>query len=568
MYRRILPHLASMGAIVALACALYVPFLGNPMVFDDRSLFSGARFAYYATTPFGLDLRLLPYFTLAFPQVMWGHFPPWAHAEIHRILSLVFHIATALALYKLVHDLLLGAARPDAKSPEAARVNAIALAFFGAAVFAIHPVAVYGAGYLVQRTTILATLFSLLSIIYFVRGLGRARHVDALAAAFFYTLAVFSKEHSVLLPAAAVMVTPLLTQDRHFAIRYAGIYLLACLPAAITVVTLIRWVIGQAYEPGVDLLLAQIEGIPALDTTGGPWLVSAVTQAGLFFKYLAFWLAPDTGTMSVDIRIDFAQTWSPGWIVLKVAAFLAVGLSALVLLRRGGRAGLVGFGLLYTWILFAVELSSVRFQEPFVLYRSYLWAPGILMAVVAVLSGLSRRAALALFAAVSPLLLYQAHDRLQSFSSNLALWEDAAAKLPSTPVPWGSRTLFNLGRAQVYANQADQAIDSANRCMTLYPRTFYCYFARGAVHIQIGEYEQALPYLERALTIYPDSGIAYHHRGLALEKLGRLDEARQAYRKASRLRFAGAHYRLDLLESTGGGSQVLYDTSRSLRKPE
>jgi len=40
-----------------------------------------------------------------------------------------------------------------------------------ATVFAIHPVAVYGAAYLIQRTVVLATLFSMLSILLFVRGL-------------------------------------------------------------------------------------------------------------------------------------------------------------------------------------------------------------------------------------------------------------------------------------------------------------------------------------------------------------------------------------------------------------
>ncbi|MBI4205000.1 MAG: tetratricopeptide repeat protein, partial [Betaproteobacteria bacterium] len=186
----------------------------------------------------------------------------------------------------------------------------------------------------------------------------------------------------------------------------------------------------------------------------------------------------------------------------------------------------------------------------------------------AVLSGLSRRAALALFAAVSPLLLYQAHDRLQSFSSNLALWEDAAAKLPAGTIPGESRVLHNLARAQSMAGQPDQAIKTVDRCMARYPKTFYCNYASGATRIWFGNYEQALPYLERALTIAPDSDMAHYQRGVVLEKLGRLDEARQAYRKASRLRFAGAHYRLDLLESTGGVVRLPTGSKDRDRRPE
>jgi protein O-mannosyl-transferase len=520
------PHLLCAGAIAALAGTLYLPFLGNPLVFDDLAVFSGADFAYFAAHPFAPSLRNLPYFSLAFPQVMWGYFPPWDHAHIHRILSLAFHIACALALYKLILDLVRTA---GANSGVAALPgnDAIVPAFAVAAVFAIHPVAVYGAGYLVQRTIVLATLFSLLSVMYFARGLARGKRADASVAALFYTLAVFSKEHSVLLPAAAVMAAPLLAQDRRFTMRYAALYLLACLPAAATAVTLTWWVVGAAYEPHIDAPLA--------------WIASAVTQSGLFFRYLAAWVLPDTAAMSIDVRIDFAQGLSPAWMLLKTGAFTAFGALGLMLLFRRGRAGVAGFGMLYFWILFLVEFSTVRFQEPYVLYRSYLWAPGILIALAAVLSALPRKIAFALLVIACPILLYQSHDRLRTFSGNHALWADAAAKLPSTPVPGGWRPLFNLAREQTFAGRVDRAIETVDRCLAQYPGSSRCHFARGALHNRAGEHEQALPYLDRALALRPGYAVAHYQRGLALEKLGRREEAEAAYRESSRLGYFGGY---------------------------
>jgi protein O-mannosyl-transferase len=558
-----------MMAVAALACALYLPFLGNPMVFDDLPFFAGGDFAYFATHPVGLQLRLLPYFTLAFPQVLWGHFPPWHHAEIHRVISLVFHVGCALALFKLLRDLLRAVSGTDAYSAsrQAGPASADMLAAIGSVLFLIHPVAVYGAAYLVQRTMLLATLFSLLSVICFVRGVSRRSLVDAIYGALFYTLAVFSKEHSLLLPAVAVMTAPLVTRDSRFIIRFGATYLAACLPAALTVFLLVRWVVGKGYEPAFDALLTQIDGLPLLDMPGGPWLVSAVTQTGLFFRYLTSWLAPDLGAMAIDVRVDFVQTWTPAWVGFKVVAFAAFGALGLWLLRRRGRAGLAGFGMLYAWILFAVELSSVRFQEPFVLYRSYLWAPGFLIAAAAVLSNLPRTAVLILFAAAGPLLLYQAHDRLQTFSSNLKLWEDAAAKLPATPVLLGSRVLFGMAREQVYAGRLHQAAQGADRCLADYPKTWYCNFSRGAVDVQLGRYTQAVVYLDRALEIEPEMGVIHSQRGIALERLGRLDDAREAYREASRLGFIGGDYRLGLLDNPGDvGPRTIYDASRSARE--
>src|SRR5437867_5247002 len=234
-------HWIAAGLIAGLACGLYWPFLGSPRVFDDWVFFSGQNFSYYATHPFGLELRLPPYFSLAVTEVEIGGM------FAHRIVSLAIHIACALAIYKLICDLLrLPANRPESASA----ANATAWAFIGASLFAIHPVAVYGAGYLVQRTIVFATLFSLLSIVLFVRGLTRGSHADAVSAALMSSVAVLSKEHSILLPVAAALTVLLVGAERRFSVRHTTIYLSACAPAAIFVTLLSRWLIGRTYEPG------------------------------------------------------------------------------------------------------------------------------------------------------------------------------------------------------------------------------------------------------------------------------------------------------------------------------
>ena len=543
------PHWVAVGLIAGLACGLYWPFLGNPRVFDDWTFFSGHLFSYYATHPFGLNLRLPPNFSLAVTEVLVGGM------RAHRMVSLVFHLACALALYKLIYELLRAVVRSRTGEPMS-REQAVAWAFVGAAGFAVHPVAVYGAGYLVQRTIVFATLFSLLSVVLFTRGLTQRRHADALSAALMYSIAVLSKEHSILLPAAAVLAVFLAGPERRFAVSYSATYLAACAPAAIFAIALRTWLIGQAYEPDYGVFTSQMEGVFGGAAADLSWSMSAVTQAGLFFKYLALWLWPDAGAMSIDVRVDFLDAWSAGWIMLKLSAFLAFGALGVLLLRSGGRRGLAGFGMLFTWILFMVEFSAARFQEPFVLYRSYLWAPGIAIALVAAATAVPLRAGLAAFALAVPLLLYQAHDRLVTFSSSFVLWEDAANKLPGKPVPWGSRTLYMLAREYVYGGQPHKAIEIAKRCMEQYPNTVHCYYARGVLHYLVGEPALALPYLSRAVELRPDSGIAHHRLGLVLERLGRIPEAKAEYARASDLGYKGADFELKRLESPGDGLSV------------
>src|SRR6267142_2295893 len=260
--------------IAALACGLYLPFLNNQRVFDDWVFFSGEQFAYFATHPFGLGMRLPPYFSLAITEIELGSM------QAHRIVSLLFHIACALALYRLIFG-SLRAVSPESGLPKETGRTAALWACIGAGLFAIHPVAVYGAGYLVQRTIVLATLFSLLSLILFVRGLERRRQADAISAALMFSIAVLCKEHSVLLPAVAVLAVPLLSSDRRFGIRYAVLYLSACAPAAIFVALLAKGVIGKVYEPEFGSIAAQIGGAFGDQIVNFPWSMSAVTQAGL-----------------------------------------------------------------------------------------------------------------------------------------------------------------------------------------------------------------------------------------------------------------------------------------------
>ena len=155
-------------------------------------------------------------------------------------------------------------------------------------------------------------------------------------------------------------------------------------------------ILGGVYEEAAGAVAVQIGAAAGGDALDPSLALSAVTQAGLFFKYLALWFWPDPRAMSIDLRVDFLAGWTPAWIAIQVTAFAACGALGAWLVRRGGAAALAGCGLLFSWILFLVEFTTVKLQEPFVLYRSYLWAPGYALMLVAALSGLRWRAAAAL----------------------------------------------------------------------------------------------------------------------------------------------------------------------------
>ena len=527
---------AALVLVAALAAALYVPFLGNPPIFDDRIFFSGYRFYDYARFPLGLGLRYPPYFSLAWMHVVFGGI------ETHRLVSLALHVGCAWALFALLRSL------------DVRRMAAFAVA----ALFALHPVAVYGAAYLTQRSILFATLFALLSLLMFLRGLRSGSMSDALVAALLYSLSVLSKEHAILLPAAMAAVVPVTGARVWFAVRYVGLFLLACMPAAILVVLLARGAIGVIYEPHFSSIASQV----TTESVSSPWMASALVQTGLFFKYLYLWLLPSTSDMALDVRIDFPHYWAPAIALPAVLCYVASAALAIYLILRRTRLALPAWGFLYVWIMFAVEFTAVRFQEPFVLYRSYLWAPGIVVALGALLDRVPPRLLVALLVPALAFLSWQAHDRLRSFSSGLAIWEDAAAKLPAEPVAGGYRPLYELGREYFYAGRAIDAVDVTERCIRLYPRIFDCAFARAAIQIETRQWEKALPSVLAAIALRPRDGASRHHLGLVLENLGCREAARAQYRVAISLHFREAEHRLQRDEVPGKGLLAPVDLPR------
>jgi tetratricopeptide (TPR) repeat protein len=187
--------------------------------------------------------------------------------------------------------------------------------------------------------------------------------------------------------------------------------------------------------------------------------------------------------------------------------------------------------------------------------------------VLAALAGrLPVRAVALVLAVAAPLLAFQAYDRLRTFSSGIALWEDAAAKLPAEPVPGGWRTLHILGREYLYGGMPGEAAATAERCMAQYPNTYHCVMARAGVHAYQEEFQQAIPLIRRGMALRPSDGWPVAQLGLAMEQLGCREQARAHYERAYKLGFLGAKYRLESMDSPGKG--LLPPSRAPLRKAD
>lgn len=522
-------------SLFAAVCLVYLPFLGSPFVFDDLTSFTGERLARYAYSLSHFDFNAVPYVRWL-PHASLG----WTYAifsdvntHFFRLGNLLLHAGNAILLFYLLRQ-LAGAVVPEHEHSS----SVVWGAWFGALIFAVHPVAVYAAGYAIQRTILMATLFALAMQLAYVKGMltGQKRWLVLAVAAYF--LAGFSKEHSVAMPAVLVAVTVLLRTKSRLDWRALSL----CWAAFVAIALLLvlestRGVVGTAYEPISSYLLEQQgvdESAPMLH------LLSILTQAGLFFKYLLLWWLPNPAWMSIDMREPFVASLSvwQGW--AGALGFVSYGALGATLLFRSRWQGLAGLALLYPWLLFVVEFSSVRVQELFVLYRSYLWLPGMMLFFPLLLAKWpGRRTMLALGLAVL-LLIPLAWNRLWVFADNYRLWNDAVLLLTSEKESGAVRVFYNRGQSSAAKRDWEGAAADFERAMALSPKLPQIRKELGVAYFNLGRYPEAIEQFDTAIALKPEFAVAYYNKGMALKMLKQDDLAMQQMKRSCELQHAMA----------------------------
>jgi|SRR5882672_377296 len=510
----------------ALALALYWGSLRHPLVFDDR-LLRDDFLRLYGASWFQFDLRWLSYSTFGWTYDVVGKQWLW-----HRVINVLLHAATATLLFSFLARLF--AAVLPAQSG-GGKLDSGWLAFAGALIFLLHPAAVYGVAYLVQRPILLATLFSILCLRLFLEGLLRQSPRWHFVAAAAYFAAVFSKEHAVMLPAVAAALAVLVRGPSIRLLRELAVPCALFAGIGMGVILKTQGLLGAPYEPAAQALLAQLResrvGIGAQDD----YLLSLINQGFLFFHYLLAWLVPYPGWMSIDVRVAYPAQWLAWPQSAGFAVWMAYPVLAFTLLRQGGMKGLLGFGLLYPWLFALTEAAAIRVQEPYALYRSYLWMSGLPCILPALLWRFQAKWGLPVLGTVCLALIPISLNRLDSFSSSIRLWDDAVRKNTDTTAPFIERAYQSRGFAYLQAGRYPDALRDFEQAMALNPRDPNAYVGRGTLFARTGSYDRALADYGKAIEIDPEYAEAYAKRCFTKMLLDRPRDALHDCEKATAL---------------------------------
>ncbi len=423
-----------------------------------------------------------------------------------RVINLGLHIACVLSLYFLTWHLL--------RSRKAA--------FLSALLLAIHPFFSEGVNYISARSSLLATLFYLLSFLFFIR-FRRISNIDItrksnlkkvvtyfLGFALFGAMALLSKEISLTLPLILLAYDALFIRikkpNQYFLI---ALPYLALIPSSFLVFRIINFknyltnIYLNTYfiEDYLPSILAQLKGLALV-----PWLFIMPTNLTIEHNISQ----PDS---------IFEPTLIATFTVLSGLLWLTI-----FLYRNRPKLALLPLWFLIT----SLPTTFIPLNIPLFEHRGYL--PGIALAMGTGYLGsklLGQGKGIRLgWVIVLVLMLYSAitYQRNTLWQDGVTLWSDAVAKEPDSERAW-----TNLGLAYQGRKEENIALSSFKRALSINPDAMVALMGMGSIFHLRGDIEAAIEVYQKASSLSPNYYLPYFNMGVAYQQQGKLEKARLSY---------------------------------------
>jgi protein O-mannosyl-transferase len=525
------------GTLV-LAFLAYAPSLGNGFVdFDDpenvidnyaiRDL-NATNLAHFFSSPLQYMYTPLVYLSYAIDFALGGIDPTAYH-----VTNLLLHLANTVAVFWFCYTL----------------TRRSFVSHFVTVAFALHPMNVDGVAWISTRSGLLATLFSLLALLAYVRYVSSQRWTHLALASVLFLLATLSKSPAVVLPLVFFLVDYYLRRRPGWRV-------------------FIDWRLYVEKIPFFAIALTM--GIVALTfrvDTVNPY---GYTIADRFFIVCSA-LVAYVLKLVFPFGLSFAHAYPPRdggylpWYLYLSPVVLAVG--AWLLLRMPKSRRIVVFGLSFffiTIILSQTVLLIDNFQANRYAYLPYVGLFLILGHFVdrlingkAVRKRLPRIPTAATAALVAVVLLFTslAFLRNRVWHDTISIMSNSIENEPDVAFVHNSR-----GIARYKAGDYAGARVDFERTIALDPSFFLSYYYLGIMKYNSGDYQGALADHDIVVSNYPGFAAGYNERGKTKQQLKDLDGALSDFSNAVALDayLPDAYYNRGVVELEQGNYRAAF----------
>jgi protein O-mannosyl-transferase len=522
---------AKAALLIGITVIVYIPALRGGFVWDDDSMLTGNplihaadglhRF-WFTTEP--TDYWPITYTALWLEWRLWGMDAVGYHA-----VSVALHGCEAVLLWAILRRMRVPGS------------------FLAALLFAVHPVNVESVAWITQQKNLLAMMFFLASVLFFLRSdrsasPGRGPHGD-FAYRGWYGLSLLALAAGMLCKGSIAMLPfvllGLIAWHRRLApkdvVRIAPFFLTAAVFALVDI-----WFQHHGSTA------------PIRDAS---W-IERILGAGAALCFYFYKAALPLGLMSVypqwSVRADNPLWWLP------LLAAAGITLALWRFRRRGSRPALFAWGYFVVMLVPALGLTDVYFMRYSLVADHYqhlaligvvalaasglAWGLGALSEATIVVGRLAIGILIIALAALT-------WRQCEAYSDIETFYQTALERNPSC---WMAEN--NLGGILILKGDLPDAIALIKDSLVLEPRYPEAYYNLGLALFKAGHYEEAAGDYGKALELKPLYPEAHYNLGLTLADLGRKDAASAEYGEALRIKpeYAEPHNGLGLILAGSG----------------
>ena len=478
----------------------------------------------------------------------------------YHIVNILIHITTALLLYQLV---ILSFRTPFLLKSNIREYSGH-IAFFSALLFACHPIQTEAVTYLWQRVASLTAMFSLLSLILYIKWrLSTDQGGGSLSDARFFSfyllsiitviIAMKTKQTAFTLPAAIAMYEFVFFDGK---VKKRLLYLI---PFALTMLI-------------IPLTLIDI-GNPLGDLTEATRVLTDIsrtdyllTQFMVLMTYIRLIFLPINQNLDYDYPL-YTSLFSIG--VFTSFIFLTALFSSGVYLFYRYRFSvphtrLITFGVLWFFITLSTESSIIPIANLICEYRMYLPSAGVFILMVTVIFMFVKKAesrwnniattAAAILVIIAVVLTGATYARNTVWKDKLSLWSDVIKKSPekargqnnvgmwyfkrknyakAIPYflkaieinPFHDTAISNLGLSYMREGRPDKVIETLREAVKINPSNDLYHITLGIAYFRKGLIDNSILHLKYAVELNPSNADAHYNLGIAYGAKGMNDLA-------------------------------------------
>jgi tetratricopeptide (TPR) repeat protein len=457
--------------------------------------------------------------SLALDYALWGLNPGGFH-----FTNIIIHVINSVLVFLLVDKLV-----ENKKIP-----------LVSALLFATFPVSVDSVAWISGRTHMLALMFSLISVLSFIKYRERDKKMFYIASLSSFVLALLSKETALFLPLFIILYDYLYKKGRSEAflknlkrnsVLYSGFIIVLAAYAVLTIA-----IVGNVLPQPHD-----VHPYPTNPLFGKGFLPALINTPLLVFYYALMLLTNvifDFPPLLIDSLLN------PVWILLSVPLLAAI----LYITKIRKRYGFVAFFSVWFFANIIPAVVAIPSYTTYVVNRfSYIPSVGIAVLLPTAVLYFARKKRLKLefcFAVfVFIIIMYSGVSFAKTFE-----WRNEEALFMSM-IRNNPNNYFAYNQLANYYMNGDVLTGAEKyfeKSLEIEPEYTETLNGLGSVYFSQGRFGEAIDVFERALEIEQSTHIM-NNLGNSYVMVGRYDDAMRIYNKAIELNATEAHASLGAL---------------------